>query len=259
MLVRRRPATLVAGLTLLLTLGACSSSGGDKAEVKTNGTSTSAAPSTTTASTTATTAPSETTTGADEPSVAEMEAQSRAAAVNLVAGDFPSGWSAEADTSTSESALEKCATTDLATHLLAKARSDNFSKTQDQGQLQISSTVGVLDTPEAAAGLLDEFRNDTFVTCAGNSLGDGAQGFSVQGSLSRNDTEPGLGDGAVALSGDYVLTPDDGSGTHQLSAIVVAIKGNDSLAIVTAVAIDTPGDEALLRDVLVKVSDRILA
>ena len=248
-------ATTATAAVIALTLASCTSTGGNTAAVKPPETTTSAAR--TTSSTT--TKPDGTTTEPAGPSPAETRAKAKVAAVNLVASDFPTAWQSKPASDTGVSALDKCASSAVESQLLAKGRSDNFSLSQGTGQIQISSTTGVFKDQTAAADLLNEFRDDTFVACASEVFTSNAAGYTVTGSLARNGSEPGLADEAVALSGDFVVTPDDGSTTSQMSTVVVAMRGADTVVIVSAATIDTPGDEALLRDLLDTVAYRLAA
>ena len=257
MLSRFRLAATVVASTAIVTLGVtgCTTSGGDKAAVKPTETTTSVVATTASPTTT----PDATTTEPKKLSPAEAAAQAKMAAINLVASDFPSGWTSEPAVRTGDGAFSTCARSDVETNLVARATSDDFSLTQGTGEMQISSSAGVHTTPAAAMGLMNEFRDDGFVTCASDLFATTSDQYTVTGSLARNGSEPGLADEAVALSGDYVLTPNDGSTPSNLSAVVVAIRSGDTTVIMSAAGIDAPLDEMLLRDLLDALAYRLSA
>lgn len=238
--LRPRLAAATAAVGLALWLTACTNTGGDKASVKRAATTTSA-----------------TIAEPEGSSFAEANARARVAAVNLAASDFSQDWQSEPSPDGGVSALHECATSDVSSQLLAKGRSASFFLGEDPGQMQFRSTTNVFDGEAAAADLLNEFRDDAFVSCASELFNTAEDGYKVRGSLARTGSEPGLADEAVALSGDYVLTPNDGSTPSRSSAVVVAMRGGDTVVIVSAAAIDTQVDETLLRDLLDAVGYRV--
>lgn len=248
--VRRLIAPFVCALLLLT---ACSDDdGGDDTATTTTSTS----PDASDTSTTGSTAPSTTERQIDPASEAAME---KAQSLNLNIDDFPSGWQNLPQAESEVGVVELCTTVDLDAHLLALARSDAFTYTIEPGTLQASSAVTVVDEEDQAVAMVDDFRQDSFVQCATDILRRDTDTYTVSGSLSRNDTEPDMGDEAVALSGDFTITPTDGSPAHTLSAIVVATRKGDTVVIFSSTATDRGFDEETTRSLLTTIDQRLEA
>lgn len=186
-------------------------------------------------------------------------AEVKAQGANLVIADFESGWEHLPPAEASRSALEVCSSVDLDTHLLAKYVSDSFSYTIEPGSLNVSSASWVLDGADVATGVIADFNDPGFAECAGGLFSEGTDMYSVAGTFARNEVPPALGDEAVAMSGDYTITPNDGSPVHQMSVIVVAVRSGDTIATLSGSAVDRPADPALWRDLSTKLEAHLLA
>jgi hypothetical protein len=184
-------------------------------------------------------------------------AMSRARSLNLTIDDFPSGWQNLPQSEAEVGVVELCTTVDLDAHLLALARSDAFSYTIEPGTLRASTSVVVLDEEPAAVSMIDDFRQDPFVQCATDTLRRDTDTYTITGGLARNETAPDLGDEAVALSGDFTITPTDGSPPHALSAIVVAARRADTVVIFSSTATDRGFDEETTRGLLTTIDERL--
>jgi len=202
------------------------------------------------------TSASTTTRPVDPASEAAME---RAESLNLNIDDFPSGWQNLPQAEAEVGVVELCSKVDLETHRLAQARSDAFSFTIEPGILQASSAVLIVDDEAAAVDLVEEFRTDAFVQCATDILSRNTDTYTVTGSLSRADTDPDLGDEAVALSGDFTITPTDDSPAHTLSAVVVAIRKGDTVVTFNTTASDRAFEEETTRGLLTVLDERMEA
>lgn len=244
----RRLIAVVATATLLL--AACSDDGDDGAEPEVT-TTTAAAPVTEPtgdAVTTTTRAP------VDPASEAAME---RARALNLDIDDFPSGWQNLPQAESEVGVVELCTSVDLDEHLMALARSDAFTFTIEPGTIQASSAATVLDEEAAAVAMVQDFREDRFLQCATDTLRRDTDTYTVSGSLTRNESAPDLGDEAVALSGEFTITPTDGSPPHQLSAIVVAARKGDAVVTFSSSATDRGFEEETTRSLLTALDLRL--
>lgn len=241
-------AVAVATVLAVGALGACSDDGDDGA---TDATTT--VPADDAGTTEATATPD--TEGPPDTLDPELEATMRAAmdraeAANLVIDDFPAGWEHLPPAEGDVGPLETCATVDLDTHLMGLYRSDSFSTSVDPGTLKVSSSATVLDTVEAATDLLADFRTDTFVGCVDDLFNASTDLYESAGSLTRNETAPALGEEAVALSGDYEITPTDGTPPSTLTMAVVAVRTGDLVTVLSATAVDRTIDEELVRSLL---------
>ncbi len=250
--VHRSAAALV--VCAALALSACSSDGDDEADA----TTTTEAGDDTATSVPQPVGPSTSVVDdGSEPDPAAEAVRERAESRNLTIDDFPSGWQSLPPSEAEVSVVELCTTVDLDEHLLAQVRSDGFSYTIDPGTLQASSAVTVLDSEAAATDLLDDFRDDAFVRCATDALSQDTDTYDITGGLARNDSEPGLGDESVALSGDFVITPTDGTPPHSLSAVVVGIRKGDSVVTFSTTAVDRNPDEQVIQDLLTTLDQRL--
>jgi hypothetical protein len=181
---------------------------------------------------------------------AMREAMDRAEAANLVIDDLPAGWEHLPPAEGDLGPLETCTTVDLDEHLLGLYRSDSFSTSVDPGTLQVSSSATVLDTVQAAADVLADFRDDAFVACVDGLFNGSTDTYERTGTLTRNETAPDLGEEAVALSGDYVISPLDGSPDHVVTLVVVAVRTGDLVTVLNSTAVDRSLDEELVRTML---------
>lgn len=241
----RWAATASVAVLALGSLGACSDDGNDEADATTTAP---ADATTTTGSTTSTEVPPDT---LDPELEATMRAaMDRAEAANLVIDDFPTGWEHLPPAEGDAGPLETCSTVDLDTHLMGLYRSDSFSTSVDPGTLQVSTSASVLDTVEAATDVLADFRTDTFVACVDGLFNGSTDTYERTGTLTRNETAPDLGEEAVALSGDYVISPLDGTPDHTVTLVVVAVRTGDVVTVLNSTAVDRNLDEELVRSLL---------
>lgn len=242
----RRLSALLACAALVLTGCSDDGDGDDDATTTTIAVTTTGDPLESTSSTTAR--------PVDPASEAAMD---RAEALNLLVEDFPSGWQNLPQAEAEVTVVELCTTVDLDSHRLAQARSDAFTFTIEPGTLQASSAVTIVDDEAAAIQLVEDFRTDSFVRCATDTLRRDTDLYTISGSLSRNDTDPDLGDEAVALSGEFTITPTDGSPAHTLSAIVVAIRQGDTVVTFNTTASDRGFEEETTRTLLTVIDERL--
>ena len=249
--VTRRLIALVACAALVL--ASCSDDGddGDPAAATTTTADSGTEPADGSSTTTPTTE--------RRPDPAAEAAMERAQGLNLTVEDFPSGWQNLPQAESEVGVVELCTNVDLDAHLTALARSDAFSYTIEPGTLQASSSVSILDEEEAAADMIADFRDDEFVQCATESLSRDTDTYTIDGALSRNESSPDLGDEAVALSGDFTITPTDDSPPHTLSAAVVATRKGDTVVIFSSTATDRGFDEETTRTLLTAIDERIEA
>lgn len=251
-----RLATALTSLAVTATLVLASCSGGGDDDGRTSSDDP-------TAETSATVAPADPTaegtssTTESRPDPATDAAMERAERLNLTIDDLPSGWQNFPQAEAEVGVVEVCSSVDLYAHLVALARSDAFMFTIEPGTLQASSGVTILDHEAQAVAMLADFRDDTFVECATDTLRRGTDTYTISGGLSRNETEPDLGDEAVALSGDFTITPTDGSPPHSLSAIVVAIRRGDVVVTFSSTATDRRFDEQTTRGLLTTLDERL--
>ncbi len=180
-------------------------------------------------------------------------ARARAAAVNLTIDDLPVGWTAEPAVEEVETVVSTCTINGTDADLVAKAGSDRFSLVRDGGGLALETSTGVLDGESVASALMSELGSDEFAACATGQLLS-AEGVTVDGALAPSDALPELGDEVVALQGDFAMS--DETDQAQVSVIVVAIRTDQVITTVTATAVNTPGDEQLLYQVLDLVAER---
>jgi hypothetical protein len=259
-----RTTATAAALALALGLGACSA-GGDQAAakpVRSERPSTTAAAPGRDATTTTTEAGSPTTTEpadepADHPEVDEYElddARDRVERINLTADDLPDDWVSEDPIDEVGSVVEDCSTSGAADGIVAKAASDRFSLIEGTGGLTLDTTSGYLVDEDAAADLTGEIGSEDFAACATETLLS-AEGVTVEGALHPYDGAPALADETVALQGDFTMSDQTGRTIH-LSALIFAIRTDQVVTTVSATAIDTPGNDQLLADVLSLVAER---
>jgi hypothetical protein len=259
---RNRRATEVAAmaaavaLSLGLGLGACSTSGEDAGSDEPQATTTAA--DTAVEETTTTEADETTTTEAEDPDIDPDElddAEDRVERVNLTIDDLPEGWTAEPNEDTDDSVMDTCSTVGLDEHTVAEASSDRFSLQQDQGVLTLETGTGYLDDESVAVDLMAELAGDEFAACASEGLLDAGE-VEIQGELMPTSGLPELGDEATALQGDFSLTDSASGESAQLSVLVIAIRTDQVVTVLTATAIDTPGDEQLLYGLLDVIAER---
>ncbi|HEX2576560.1 MAG TPA: hypothetical protein VHK88_09450, partial [Aquihabitans sp.] len=182
------------------------------------------------------------------------DANDRVQRINLTIDDLPEGWVAEAPIEEVTSVVTECTEYGVDENVVAKAASDRFSLIVDQGGLGLDTTSGYLESVETAEMLMGELGSTDFADCATEQLLS-AEGVTVEGQLNQFDGMPELGDEVVALQGDFAMSDTSGASV-QLSAIIVAIRTDQVITTVSATAVDTPGDEQLLYQVLDLVAER---
>jgi len=256
--VHRRTFSRLGALSVAValgagSLGACSKDSG--------GNDTTSASSTTAATTTEpgkeTTAPPDT---LDPRLEADMRAaMARAEKVSLTKDDLATNWQSLPPAEGDEGPLEACTEVDLDTHLMGLYRSNGFSNTVDPGALQVSSSVTVMDDESAATDLMADMRTDRFVGCVNDLFNGSTDTVERKGEIKRNETAPDLGDEAVALSGEFVVSPLDGTPDHPVSMVVVAFRTGDMITTLNSTAVDRNLDEQLIRDLLDKLLQRATA
>lgn len=251
--VPRSAAVLVA--CAALALSACSDDGGDEADATT--TTTEVIDDTPTSATEPGGVSTSIVDDGSEPDPALEAVRERAESRNLTIDDFPSGWQSLPPSEAETTAVLLCTTVDLDEHLLAQVRSDGFSYTIDPGTLAANSAVTVLDDEASATDLLADFRDDGFVRCATDALSQDTDTYDITGGLTRDDSAPSLGDESVALSGDFVITPTDGTPPHSLSARVVGIRKGDTVVTFSTTAVDRLPDEQVISDLLTTLDQRL--
>lgn len=183
-------------------------------------------------------------------------AMDRAEAANLVIDDFPTGWEHLPPAEGDVGPLETCTSVDLDTHLMGLYRSDSFSTTVDPGTLKISSSATVLDDVESATEVMTDMATDRFVSCINDLFVQTTDTLEITGGLAVNESAPSLGDQAVALSGDFTVSPLDDSPDHPLTMAVVAIRTGDMISVISASGLDRTIDEPLVRDLLDRLVER---
>lgn len=270
---RRRRATAIAlGVAAIVALGACSFSGGiDRDDaVGTDETSGQEAPPSTEADDPATTeegtedpdptTTTETTEVEEDPlpggiDAAELDdAQDRVERINLTLEDLPAGWVSEPAIDEVGSVVADCTTNGDDANVVARDRSDRFSLVVGTGGLGLDTASGYLLDEDVAADLMAELATPDFAACATEQLVS-ADGVTVVGELAPVADAPALADEVTVLQGDFSLSDDTGA-TAQLSALVVAIRTDQVVTTVSATAVDTPGDDQLLTEVLELVAER---
>ena len=184
------------------------------------------------------------------------EAMERAEAASLTFDDCPSGWEHLPPAEGDAGPMETCTEVDLDTHLLGLYRSDGFSTSVDPGTLQASSSVTVMDSVDSATKLMEDIGTDRFLSCVNELFNGSTDAYERTGSLTRNETAPSLGDEAVAMSGEFVISPLDDTPDHPVSMAVVAFRTGDMVTVLNSTAVDRNLDETLLRTLLDLLTQR---
>lgn len=194
--------------------------------------------------------------GPDDIDPAEVDdAQDRVERINLTSEDLPAEWVSEPADDEIGSVLQTCTTSGVDENVVARDRSDRFSlPTGSGGGLGLDTSSGYLVDEATAEDLVAELGSDAFAACATEELLS-ADGVTIEGALSPVDGLSGYGDEVVALQGGFDLSDETGATAH-LDASVIAIRTDQVLTIVSATALDTEGDEALLAQVLDLVAER---
>ena len=260
----RRPALAVAAasIALLLGLSACGLSGDDDAEpVVVTSTEAAGEPVTTVAD--APDEPVTTVTDESDPDAGDPvesgidpseDPQQRVESVNLTLDDLPEGWVSEPPDDEVSGVVQRCTVSGVDSNLVAKDRSDRFSLTVGDGGLGLDTATGYLVSEPVAEDLMSELGADEFAACATEELLS-ADGVTVDGALTPAWDVPSLGDETVAVQGEFDMSDTTGASLH-LSVIVLAIRTDQVVTTVSATAVDTEGDDALLADVLDLVAER---
>lgn len=269
---RRRTTAAALGVAAIVALGACSFSGGIDGDEAAGAEAKSEqdAPRTTEASEAPTTeAPAEdpdptTTTSTtqvesdplpEDIDAAELDdAQDRVDRINLTLEDLPAGWVSEPAIDEVGSVVADCTTSGVDDNVVARDRSDRFSLVVGTGGLGLDTASGYLVSEDVAVDLMAELASSEFAACATEQLVS-ADGVTVVGELAPVADAPALADEVTLLQGDFSLSDDTGA-TAQLSALVVAIRTDQVVTTVSATAVDTPGDDQLLTEVLELVAER---
>ncbi|CAN5538286.1 hypothetical protein BH10ACT1_BH10ACT1_42510 [soil metagenome] len=255
---RRGVAVAATAAAMVLSLGSCSSTGRSDADRPPGASTTIARRTTTTGSTAVEPDPTTTTVVVRpdvEPVVEDLDldaARARLEGINLTIDDLPEGWTADPPLEEVDTVVDQCTTN--GDGVLVRAPSDRFSLIDGTGGLGLDTSSGYLDSEVTADALMGELGTEDFADCATEMLLT-AEGVSFEGALAQVEEVPELGDDAVALQGDFAITDTEGTTAH-LSAIVVAIRTDQVITTVTATAVNTPGDEPLLYEVLDLVAER---
>lgn len=277
---RRTVAVGATALALVLGLGACGTSAGEKADAQTT---VAAKPTTTTTvaeETTTTVAadddpilhgdipvddptdpiddPDEPTDPVEDPDQPEdVDILNRLEHINIAIDDLPAGWEAEPADPTEAGIIEACASNAGEQDLLFTTRSDSFSLTDPEagGGLGLDAGSGWMADEAVADDLMDELKTDEFAACASDQLlTTDDPSVTVEGTFQPAEIEAELGDDVAVLQGDFTMS--DAEQTIQVSGLVITIRTGQVITTVTASAINVPGDEQLLYGLLDLVAQR---
>ncbi len=200
---------LAAAFAVTLALAAC---GGDDDSGSDATTTTTEADETTTTAEETTTTTEATTTTTEAPAADDPEAI--AAAVNLVADDFTSDWTAEPSEGDEDDDLDVTlcfVDSDLEGNTLAEADSDAFSQETETEVIQVGSTGIVTSGVGVASTVLGEATRSAFQSCVLDqfeaALSDG--GITItESSLSYAPGVTTAAEQVVALNGAITATDD---------------------------------------------------
>jgi hypothetical protein len=240
---------------LAIFAASCGASGDKKASSTTTKpkTTTTASTTTTTSTTEPTTEDSTTTTTADPADAA------RAKAANIVAKDFPTGWTAAEHTTGESTFFAKCASDiDLENETTAQAASDEFSRQVGTSQTQANSLTRILSSEDVAHSVIAKIADPAFVKCTENLIkSTGLKPGTEAGSLSPvaiND----LGDEAAGIDGQLSGVDSGTKKQAKLGVSIVAIRTGDLVTVLTGASLNgtQPGDGALFNKLAQSIAQR---
>ena len=121
----------------------------------------------------------------------------------------------------------------------------------------IQSATGYLDDLDPSSEMIEIMSDDEFVDCSTQGVIDSNDNpdLEITGGLEQAGV-PQLGDGLAALQGDYTFTHTPSGQSAHLGALLILVRTETMVTAVTATAVDTPGDEQLLYDLLDTIADR---
>lgn len=195
--------------------------------------------------------------GSGDGTEGDPDAVALAQRINLTIDDFDDGWTeSPAEDDDSGRTIDECFLgTDLEGDQVGEAETGSFAYEPDAASAQIvTMQTVVLDSPETAGAVFDEFTGEAFVGCAadvmGSSFGDGG---AVDVSLRIDD--PAWTEDSAGLVGD--VTIPNGDGAAFTGAVDLHILRTAEVVSFTA-TIDVGVDaiEGLLGQILATVADR---
>jgi hypothetical protein len=239
--------------------GACGTSGDKKSS------STTTKPRTTTTQQSTTTAPPETTstTEPDDSTTTKPASpgdQARVSAVNIVAADFPAGWTSTPSTPDGGAKLfQTCAPSiDLEGQTLAKGDSAEFTRKLGQNETRAASSTRLLSDENVATTVTGTFADTAFVSCVEKTIKDsGLKEGTATGKLTAQPIS-GLGDQAAGIDGTVAGT-DSGTGQQaQLGVSIIAIRTGNLVTVLTGAALGQtqPTDGALFQKLAEAIANR---
>lgn len=240
--------------------GACGTSGDKKSlSTTTKPRTTTTQESTTTAApeTTTTTAPDD---GSTTTKPASPGDQARVSAVNIVAADFPAGWTSTPATPDGGAKLfQTCAPAiDLEGQTLAKGDSAEFTRKAGENETRAASSTRLLSDEGAATAVTGTFADTAFVSCVEKTIKDsGLKAGTATGKLTAQPIS-GLGDQAAGIDGTVAGT-DSGTGQHaQLGVSIVAVRTGNLVTVLTGAALGQtqPTDGALFQTLAEAIANR---
>ena len=113
-----------------------------------------------------------------------------------------------------------------------------------------------MDSVDSATKLMEDIGTDRFLSCVNELFNGATDAYERTGSLTRNETAPSLGDEAVAMSGEFVISPLDDTPDHPVSMAVVAFRTGDMVTVLNSTAVDRNLDETLMRTLLDLLTQR---
>jgi hypothetical protein len=260
--VRRSSRWLVAWIAVAtLLVGACGTSGKKTASTtKPAKPATTERPTTTVSATTSTEASTEPDSESTTTKPASPGDEARAKAANIVASDFPAGWSATPSTPTGGGQLfQTCAPeVKLEEETLARGDSPAFDRNLQTAETRAASTARLFSSEDVATTVVGKFADTAFVACIEKSIKSSAlKPGTATGSLSTERIS-GLGDEASGVGGAFTGV-DAGTGKQaQLGISIVAVRTGNLVTILTGASAGPtqPSDGQLFQKLAQAIAER---
>lgn len=186
----------------------------------------------------------------------DADAVALAQRINLTIDDFDEGWTdAEPQPQDGEPSIDDCfVETDIEAATVGEAETGTFSyePSGDEVQLVTMQTV-VLDSPETAEAIYDEFSGEAFAPCAADIM-TGGFGEGATADLALRPDDPAWTEQSTGLVGDVGIPDGDTSYSGVVDLHIFRTAEVVSFTATIDVGID--GIEALLGQIYPTVGDR---
>ncbi len=255
--MRRSSRWILAWIAIVAIVASACGTSGKTTTTKPAKTATTA--KTTTTSTTSTTGTSTTELGGGSTTTPGSAAdKARASAANIVARDFPKGWTSEPGQTGSSSTFARCApNVNLDKETVAKASSPDFQRV-DTSEVRAISSTWILSSEAVARRMIATIAGPAFAKCTQELItSSGLKAGTATGKLSPQRVT-GIADEAAGIDGQ-LSGIDSGTGKQAtLGVSIIAIRTGDVVTVLTGAALGGTRrtDGALFQKLAQAIADR---